>query len=185
MRPLILRSVIILAALPAGAAIPTNNDNGSAADAARRRQDDPGFTAAVEAFEQHNYKAALEAIEAFLVVAPESEEELQARLLRARFRLKLRQWDQGVAELTGLMAAHRELSGRAELHEALGEVGLQQYKHRPLAVDHFGIAANLRQSAGEKTAAARDTSWSRAGDRHLPSRGSSRSTRQGFGRLWP
>lgn len=103
------------------------------------------------AFERHNYRLALEELEPHLAASPD---DVGARLLRGRCLLRLRQWDDGVAELEALLRSDERLAGRPELHEELGAAGLAQYKHRRLAVIHFGKAAELHVASGDRLKAA-------------------------------
>ena len=107
------------------------------------------------AFERHNYKVALETVDRYLEkAAADGPQTVEARLIRGRCLLKLRSWEEGVDELETLLKTHARLAGRIELHEALGALGLEQHRYKHLAVEHFGIIADLHVKAGDKQAAA-------------------------------
>jgi len=113
-----------------------------------------GLEQAREQFQRHNYRAALEIVDRYIELQPLGVELNQARLIRGQCLLKLRQWEAGVDELQRLLAANPDLAARPDLHEALGEVGLQQHQYKHLTIEHFGIAADLYLAVGDKQAAA-------------------------------
>ncbi len=117
---------------------------------------------ATAAFERHNYKAALEIVDRYLAAQPagtdlaEPGPAVNARLIRGQCLLKLDRWDEGVAELEALLAVNEQVAQRQDVHEALGEVGLQQHQYRYLAAKHYGLAADLHEAKGNAQAAAAD-----------------------------
>ena len=134
-----LQATIVPVVVLVGAALLAGAATGSELDRARAE------------FEKHNYRRALEIAEGSLKTSPG---DVEAKLLRGRCLLKLRQWAEGVAELEELLASNEELAQRVELHEELGAVGLEQHEYRVLAITHFGAAAELYVAQGNNEAAA-------------------------------
>jgi len=114
----------------------------------------PDLERAQAAFERHNYKAALETLDRYLETGPAEVDALEAQVLRSQCRIKLGDWEKGVQELEDLLAAHPELDSRADLHEILGEVGLQQFNYKRLAIEHYSALAKFRLEAGDLQGAA-------------------------------
>ncbi|MFQ5490749.1 MAG: MG2 domain-containing protein [Phycisphaerae bacterium] len=112
------------------------------------------LSAARQAFERHNYPAALSAAERCLGASPTAETVDQALLIKGQCLIKMRKWDEGTTLLASLLETRDALARRPDLHVALAEVGLQRNDFRHLAVLHFGVAARLFQEAGDSDAAA-------------------------------
>ena len=121
------------------------------------RQSDAELTQGRTQFKRHNYRAALEAVDRYLQQSPDGSEASSAKLILAVCLVKLNRWDEGIAELKPLLEAKKHIPGLLELtdlHELLGQLGLERHDLRPLAVDHFELAAKLYLAQDDQPAAA-------------------------------
>ncbi len=108
------------------------------------------------ALERHNYPTAIERADAFLRVAGDVPEAVEAKTIRALAQLGLKQWDDGAKALAALLDDHPELQARADLREALASVALQNFQFGYLAFEHYPAAVDIHQAAGDRGQAARD-----------------------------
>jgi len=123
--------------------------------AAGRKPESAGsLEQARRAYEQHNYRRALQTAEAVITRTADKAEKLAAQVLRAKCQIRLRMFGAGLESLERLIKANPRLASDSDIQEhlALAARALRRYTQAAQAAE---AAADLYLAAGKKADAAR------------------------------
>lgn len=90
-------------------------------------------------FEKHNYKAALEILNAL----PDSQDQQQTNILRARCEIRLRPSEEQLIAFSELINADLSTANDPRLHRELADAARRRHKHHHIAINHYKSAHEL------------------------------------------
>ncbi|NOT02075.1 MAG: hypothetical protein HOP29_15795 [Phycisphaerales bacterium] len=114
----------------------------------------PTLESALQQFDRHNYKAALDTADQVLTTQPDESTAIAAGILRVKCLFKLNEFDAGIAALNEIIQSHPALDERADLHETAAEALQNRHDKLADALNRWRRVFDLKLAAGDKHGAA-------------------------------